>query len=87
MTALVYALVTLADARTIAPVIDVMAEIRLLSQKTAVPVFEQLPLGELTTYGFELLIDKALGAGLEEAFRTSQSYATYAAERASAGMS
>lgn len=77
LTALVYALVNLADARTIAAVIDVMAEIRQLKG----PAFAPLPVGELTTYGFELLIDKALGLGLQEAFRTSKAYQAYAAER------
>ncbi|MFK7835520.1 MAG: AAA family ATPase [Sulfitobacter sp.] len=81
LTALVYALVTLTDARTIGPVIDVMAEIRQLAQKSRNAAFSSLPLGELTTYGFELLIDKSLGLGLQEAFRTSAAYADYAAER------
>lgn len=85
LTALVYALVTLADAQTLAQVIDVMAEIRQLAGKTDVPEFARLPLGELTTYGFELLIDKALKEGLQEVFRTSASYAEYAAERDAAG--
>ena len=85
LTALVYALVTLADEATIAQVIDVMAEIRQLGQLRREAAFAGLPLGELTTYGFELLIDKALGAGLQEAFRTSEAYAAYAAEREAAG--
>lgn len=86
LTALIYALVALADARTMAPVIDVMAEIRTLAEGTSVPAFRGLPLGELTTYGFELLIDKALAEDLQEAFRTSEAYAAYAAERDAAGL-
>lgn len=86
LTALVYALVSLADEKTIAPVIDVMAEIRQLAKITGQPAFARLPLGELTTYGFEILIDKALEAGLQEAFRASPSYAAYATEREAAGV-
>lgn len=86
LTALMYALVTLADARTIAPAIEVMAEIRELADKTRNPAFASLPLGELTTYGFELLIERALGQDLQEAFRTSDAYAAYAAERDAAGL-
>lgn len=86
LTALVYALVTLTDARTIAPVIEVMAQIRHLARDSRDPAFAALPLGELTTYGFELLIDKALTLGLQEAFRTSQAYADYSAEREAAGL-
>ena len=85
LTALVYALVTLTDARTIAAVIEVMAGIATLARDRSDPAFAALPLAELTTYGFELLIDKALGAGLQEAFRTSASYQAYAAAREAAG--
>ncbi|MFC6638939.1 AAA domain-containing protein [Sulfitobacter sp. JBTF-M27] len=86
LTALVYALVTLADKRTIGGVIEIMAEIRKLSELSRNAAFAALPLGELTTYGFELLIDKALAEGLQEAFRASAAYADYAAEREAAGL-
>ena len=86
LTALVYALVRLAEADTIAPVIDVMAEIRTLGTARSDANFARLPLGELCTYGFELLIDKALKDGLQEAFRTSKSYSAYAAERKEIGL-
>ncbi|MEQ6249981.1 MoxR family ATPase [Sulfitobacter sp. HNIBRBA3233] len=81
LTALVYALVTLADRDTIDAAIDVMAEIRTLASARSDPEFQRLPLAELTTYGFELLIEKALADGLQEAFRTSRSYADYMADR------
>ncbi|MGB5864781.1 MAG: MoxR family ATPase [Sulfitobacter sp.] len=81
LTALVYALVTLADADNLPAAIDVMAGIGTLAQDRNEPVFAQLPLGELVTYGFELLIDKALAQGWQEAFRTSASYAAYMATR------
>ncbi len=86
LTALVYALVTLTDETTITPVIEVMAEIRLLAERTNRPGFAALPLGELTTYGFELLIDKALTLGLQEAFRDSKAYVAYVADREAAGL-
>lgn len=86
LTALVYALVNVAGKDTIARVIDVMAEMRRLAELRAEPSFAQMPLGELTTYGFELLIDKALAQGLQEAFRASPSYASYRAEREAAGL-
>jgi MoxR-like ATPase len=81
LTALVYALVTLAHKETLPAAIDVMAGIGRLADDRIEPVFGQLPLGELTTYGFELLIDKALAEGWQEAFRTSASYAAYMADR------
>ncbi|MEW9920152.1 AAA family ATPase [Marimonas sp. MJW-29] len=86
LTALVYALVTLADERTLGAVIEVMAGIRELAGKRDEAAFASLPLGELTTYGFELLIDRALANGWQEAFRTSDAYAAYAAEREAAGL-
>lgn len=86
LTALVYALINLADETTISAAIDVLADIRTLGTTRVEPVFGQLPLGELTTYGFELLIDKALSNNLQDAFRMSQSYAAYTAEREAAGL-
>ena len=86
LTALVYALISVTDAQTIPRVIDAMADIRTLAEARPEAVFRTLPLGELCTYGFELLIDKALASGLQEAFRTSESYAAYMAERSAAGL-
>lgn len=84
LTALVYALVTLADEARLGAVIEVMAGIRTLADRREAGPFAALPLGELTTYGFELLIDKALAHGWQEAFRESRAYADYAAEREAA---
>lgn len=86
LTALVYALITLAEKATIDRVIDVMTEIRTLGNIRSDPAFARLPLGELCTYGVELLIDKALKQGLQEAFRNSKSYADYTAERQAMGL-
>ena len=86
LTALVYALIALTDKSTIETVIDIMAEVRKLSTLSRAPEFARLPLAELATYGFELLIEKALETGLQEAFRTSRAYADYAAERQAAGL-
>ncbi len=86
LTALVYALISLADADTVPTVIDVMAEIRTLGSGRPEPEFTRLPLGELCTYGFELLIEKALDRGWQEAFRQSSTYAAYAAERHQSGL-
>jgi MoxR-like ATPase len=82
LTALVYALVALADGRTMPAAIDAMAGIRGLAGIRPEPVFASLPLEELATYGFELLIERALENGWQEAFRDSAAYADYAAARA-----
>ena len=81
LTALVYALVNGVEASTIDASIDVMAGIRTLADRREEASFRALPLGELTTYGFELLIDKALVLGLQEAFRGSTAFAEYEAAR------
>jgi MoxR-like ATPase len=82
LTALVYALVTLADAKNMPQVIDVMANIGTLAQVRRGPTDAALPLGELVTYGFELLIERALANGWQEAFRSSDAYAAYLETRA-----
>ena len=86
LTALVYGLVTAADATTLPAAIGIMAEIRHLSRLRDDPVFARLPLAELCTHGFEMLIRRALDRGWQAAFLTSPTYATYAAERRAAGL-
>ena len=71
----IYALVANARTETIAETIDIMADIQSVDAPG-------LPLSELTTFGFEILIRKAMNDGLAEAFRTSQSYGRYAQARA-----
>jgi len=80
LVALIYGLVARADAETLPAVIALMADIRHLKIPTP------LPLSELTSFGFELLIRKALNDGLQEGFRTSQAYAEYVKDRDDAGV-
>ena len=86
LTALAYGLIAVADATTLPGVIDIMAELRSLPQLRPEPAFARLPLAELCTYGFELLIQKALAQGWTDAFRASPAYAAYRAERKAAGL-
>ncbi len=86
LTAMVYGLVSVAEAGNLPAVIDTLAEVRRLSGLRPEPAFARMPLGELTTYGFELLIQKALDNGWQEAFLSSPAYAAYAAERRAAGL-
>lgn len=75
---LIYALVAQVDKATIGDTIDIMADLRTIDAPG-------LPLGEVTTFGFEILIRKAMAAGLAEAFRTSKAYQDYAQDRAASG--
>ncbi|WP_299785785.1 MoxR family ATPase [uncultured Marivita sp.] len=81
LVGLIYGLVAQTNADTITDVIEVMADLRSLKS----PEVQALPLGELTSFGFELLIRKALAKDLQEAFRSSSAYADYAQSRAEAG--
>ncbi len=81
LVGLIYGLVAQTDADTIGGVIEVMADMRTLKSDR----LQSLPLGELTSFGFELLIRKALAQDLQEAFRTSAAYVEYAQDRAKAG--
>jgi MoxR-like ATPase len=87
LTALVFGLVAVVDRPTLPTIIDVMADIRHLARLRPKDEFAALPLAELCSYGFEILIAKALKAGWQDAFLTSASYADYAAERQAAGLS
>ena len=86
LNALVYALVGAADARRIDAAIEVMDGIRHLPRHRDQSVFQGLPLAELTTFGFEMLIARALGKGLQDAFLRSGAYRAYADERRDAGL-
>lgn len=80
LVGLIYAIVAQADADKMPDCIDLVADLPSLQKRQTA-----LPLGELAGFGFELLIRKALQDGLEDAFRTSDSYREYAAARQDAG--
>jgi len=82
LTALVYGLVGQVDRATLPAGIEILADLRGL----AGPGHSGLPVGELASFGFELLIGRALDRGWQDVFATSQAYADYAAERQAAGL-
>ena len=86
MNALVFGLVGAAGAGTMPRVIEMMEEMRHLARTRNEPEFAALPLAELSAFGFELLMAKALKDDLTEAFAASPAYAAYAADRAAAGL-
>jgi hypothetical protein len=86
LSALVYGLAGLMDARTAPAAIEIVAEMRRLDALRPEPEFRRLPLGELATWGFETLIRRGLELGLAEAFLASPAYAAYAAERRELGL-
>jgi MoxR-like ATPase len=86
LTALAYGLVARADAETMPACIEIMADLRHLPRLRAEADFARLPLGELTTHGFEMLIRKALDRGWQAAFLASPAYRAYAEERRAQGL-
>ena len=86
LTALIHGLVGMLDARTAPGVIEILAGIRELAARRGDAAFGRMPLGELTTYGFEALIRKGLDLGLQEAFLASPAFRAYSEERQAAGL-
>lgn len=86
LNALVFGLVGAANAETIPAVIEALEDLRHLADKRPEPAFAALPLAELCSFGFEMLMAKALKQDLTEAFAESQAYAAYAASRQAAGL-
>ncbi|KPQ08793.1 MAG: AAA domain (dynein-related subfamily) [Rhodobacteraceae bacterium HLUCCA09] len=86
LAALIHGLVGALDERTAGEVIDILAGIRKLPGKRPDDAFKRMPLGELTTYGFESLIRKGLDLGLEDRFLESPAFREYSAEREDAGL-
>jgi len=86
LNALVFGLVGAANAETMPAVIEALEDLRHLAEKRSEPAFAALPLAELCTFGFEMLMAKALKQDLTEAFAKSPAYAAYAADRQAAGL-
>jgi MoxR-like ATPase len=84
--ALIHGLIGALEPGTAGAVIETMADVRDLARRRPEDSFGRMPLAELTTHGFEMLIRKGLDAGLGDAFLASPAYRDYAAERKAAGL-
>ncbi|MEM6564740.1 MAG: MoxR family ATPase [Pseudomonadota bacterium] len=86
LNAIVFGLVGTADGDTAKKVIEVMEQIRHLDTERETEVFAQFPLAELSAFGFEVLMQKALRDGFANAFAQSDAYRRYAADRQTLGL-
>jgi MoxR-like ATPase len=86
LNAVVFGLVGAANRDTLPRAIDVLEQIRHLSDLRPEDGFRKLPLAELAALGFEMLMAKALKTGLQDAFARSDAYARYAADRQALGL-
>jgi MoxR-like ATPase len=84
--ALIHGLVGALGPETAGAVIETMADVPALGRLRPDDGFQRMPLGELTTHGFEMLIRKGLDLGLGDAFLDSPAYRDYAEERKAAGL-
>lgn len=84
--ALVYGLAGTLDAGNVARIVEIAADIARLPALRSDPALPRLPLAELTTHGFEVLIARGLALGLEDAFLDAPAYRDYAEERQAAGL-
>ena len=85
LNALIYGLVGVLEHAETARVIDILAGIGTLAERRG-GRFGALPLAELTTYGMELLIQRGLDLGIEEAFLDAPALRAYAEDRRAAGL-
>jgi MoxR domain in the MoxR-vWA-beta-propeller ternary systems len=81
LTALVYGLVGAVTRDTLPVAIEILADLRSSSAAA-----QGLPVADLATFGFELLIGRAMDKGWADVFATSDAYADYAADRQAAGL-
>lgn len=86
MNAVVFGLIGAATPETLPAVIGTMEQIRRIADHTDDQSFGQLPLSELSSYGFEMLLTKALNEGWQDAFMQSPVYARYVAARQEMGL-
>lgn len=86
LNAVVFGLIGAADSARLPAVIDTLEQVRRLAELRREPEFSRLPLQELCSFGFEILLQKALREGWQEVFAGSESYQSYAADRAAHGL-
>lgn len=79
LTALIFGLLGAMDEPRLPAGIEILNDLRGL-ERGGVPV------AELATFGFEMLIARAMDRGWQSAFATSEAYADYARDRAAAGL-
>ena len=82
LTALVFGLAGIASRDTLPAAIEILADLRRQRALSS----GGLPTGELASFGFELLIGRALAQGWQDVFATSDAYADYAADRRTLGL-
>lgn len=86
MNAVVFGLVGAAAPARLSQIIETMEQIRRIPEHNASPAFAQLPLAELVSFGFEMLLTKGLREGWQDSFLRSDAYAQYAADRQALGL-
>lgn len=79
LTALIYGLIGAVDQDRMPVAIEILNDLRSL-ERTGLPV------SELATFGFEMLIARAMERGWQAAFAGSDAYAEYARDRSAAGL-
>lgn len=79
LTAMIYGLVGSIDEARMPAGIEILSDLRALDRAG-------LPVSELATFGFEMLIARAMDGGWQAAFAGSTAYADYARDRAAAGL-
>lgn len=82
LTAMVFALVGMVTRDSLPAAIEILADLGTHKGLAR----GGLPTSELATFGFELLIGRALAQGWQEVFATSEAYAAYAADRRALGV-
>ncbi|WP_300034731.1 MoxR family ATPase [uncultured Roseobacter sp.] len=86
LNAVVFGLVGATTQQTVTQAIAAMEDIRHLAETRPAEGFGRLPLAELCSFGFEMLMARALKEDMGAAFAASEPYARYAADRRAAGL-
>ncbi|MEE4187839.1 MAG: MoxR family ATPase [Roseobacter sp.] len=86
MNAVVFGLIGAATRETLPDIIETMEQIGRIANKNPNAAFAAMPLAELSRFGFEMLLAKALKEGWQDVFAASQPYVRYMAERQALGL-
>lgn len=86
LAALIHGLAAMLGPDTADPAIETLAGVADLARLRDTPAFGRMPLAELTTHGFELLIARGLDLGLEDRFLENPAFRRWSEAREAQGL-
>lgn len=87
LNAMVFGLLGMVDEKNAEAVIEIMVDLgKLKTLRPEQPLFQQMPLKEFSTHGFESLLGKLMDKGMHQTILENPAFIEYSAEREALGL-